>query len=77
MSSDNKSLWVITFAVNAYEQAGDYFERVFASKPSIDDLNSLGYDGEHLINGGGRYGGERYWYYLTEIKSGEQYKHHI
>ena len=77
MSSDNKSLWVITFAVNAYDQECDYLERVFSTKPTIEDLNSLGYDGDHLINGGGRERDEHLWYYLTEIKSGEKYKHYL
>ena len=68
-------MWVITFAVNAYDQEGDYFERVFDKKPTIEELNNLGYDGEHLIKGGGRKGSEGSWRFLTEIKSGEAYKH--
>lgn len=68
-------MWVITFAINAYDQEGDYFERVFDKKPTVKDLDKLGYDGKHLINGGGRKGNEGIWYYLTEIKSGEEYEH--
>lgn len=68
-------MWVITFAVNAYDQEGDYFERVFDKKPTVEELNKLGYDGEHLIKGGGRKGSEGSWRFLTEIKSGEAYEH--
>ena len=68
-------MWIITFAVNAYDQEGDYFDRAFDKKPTVEELNKLGYDGEHLINGGGRKGVEHTWYFLTEIKSGEKYEH--
>ena len=68
-------MWVITFAINAYEQEGDYLDRVFDYKPTKEELDALGYDGEHLLNGGGRKGFEPQWYFLTEIKSGELYIH--
>ena len=68
-------MWVITFAVNAYNQEGDYFERAFDKKPTVEELKKLGYDGEHLIKGGGRKGAEGSWRFLTEIKHGEAYEH--
>lgn len=66
-------MWVITRSVNDYNQYGDYFERVFDHKPTKEELDSLGYDGEHLLNGGGRKDFEGVWFWLTEIKSGEEY----
>lgn len=68
-------MWVITFTINAYDQQGDYFDRVFDHKPTKEELDKLGYDGEHLLMGGGRRMFEEQWYYLIEIKSGEQYEH--
>ena len=68
-------MWVITFAVNAYDQEGDYLDRVFGHKPTKEELDKLGYDGEHLLKGGGRKSFEHQWYYLTELKSGQQYDH--
>jgi len=67
-------MWVITFAINAYEQDGDYLERVFDHKPTNKELEELGYDGEHLLKGGGRKNFEHKWYFLTELKSGEMYR---
>jgi hypothetical protein len=68
-------MWVITFAVNAYDQEGDYLDRVFDHKPTKEELDKFGYDGEHLLKGGGRKSFEHQWYYLTELKSGQQYDH--
>lgn len=68
-------MWVITFAVNEYNQQGHYIDRVFDHKPTKEELKKFGYDSEHLLNGGGRKGHEHKWFYLTEIKSGQRYKH--
>jgi len=70
-------MWVITFAVNEYNQEGDYFEMVFDHKPTKEELDKLGYDGEHLLKGGGRKGNEYLWYYLSKMKSGQQYLRHL
>lgn len=67
-------MWVITRSINEYNQDGDYFEMVFDHKPTIDELNSLGYDGVHLVLGGCRKNCEDTYYYLTKILSGEKYK---
>lgn len=32
-------MWVITFAVNEYNQEGDYFDRVFDHKPTKEELD--------------------------------------
>jgi hypothetical protein len=68
-------MWVITFSINEYNQCGDYFDRVFDHKPTKEELDNLGYDGEHLLKGGGRKTFEGQWFHLTEMKSGEQYEH--
>jgi len=68
-------MWVITFSVNDYNQHGDYLDRVFNYKPSQEELDALGYDGEHLLNGGGRKNWEKCWYFLTELQPGQMYKH--
>ncbi len=68
-------MWVITFKVNEYNQEGYYLDRVFDYKPTEEELDALGYDGEHLLKGGCRKGFEYEWYYLKQIKSGEKYEH--
>lgn len=70
-------MWVLTRSINQYNQDGDYFESVYSSKPTIKELMrfigcSYSY-AKHVRNGGGRIESEDEWYYLTEIKSGEQY----
>jgi hypothetical protein len=74
---EQSSMWVITFSVNAYDQEGDYLDMVFDYKPTKEELDNLGYDGEHLLKGGGRKSSEEIWYHLKELKSGELYKHSI
>jgi hypothetical protein len=69
-------MWVITRAVNEYDQDGDYFECVFQSKPTLEQLVKYFDDEElakHVLNGGGRIEFEHTWYYLTPMKSGEKY----
>ena len=70
-------MWVITRAINEYNQYGDYFVCVFSHKPSSSEvMDVLGCDFElawHIIEGGGRLGYEHTWYYLTEMESGIEY----
>lgn len=40
-------MWVITRAVNEYDQDGDYFECVFQSKPTLEQLVKY-FDDEEL-----------------------------
>lgn len=71
-------MWVITRSINEYYQEGDYFECVFDHEPSVEELTKFFGDeelAEHVWNGGGRRYPEETWYFLTEIESGEQYKH--
>jgi hypothetical protein len=76
---ESNRMWVITRAINQYDQDGEYFECVFDHKPTIEELvkyteQDKAY-AQYLLNGGGRIKVENEWYYLTEMKSGEQYKH--
>lgn len=72
-------MWVVTRAVNDYNQDGDYFVSAFTNEPTFEDLKKL-LPGESdetigkLTRGGGRQDFEGNWYYLTEMKSGELYK---
>lgn len=67
--------WVLTREINEYNQDGEYFEAVFASKPTHEQLTKVmldkGWDDpslvEHLlVNGGDRRGREETWYILRE-----------
>lgn len=74
------TMWVLTRSINQYDQDGDYFERVFATKPTVEELvgnNGFfeGYAKYLLDTGGGRIKDENEWYYLKEIGHGEQYIH--
>lgn len=68
-------VWVITREINMYDQDGAYFEKVFISKPTLDQLEDFFCQwkpevrrakAEHLLAGGGRIGYEDTWYYLNE-----------
>lgn len=65
-------LWIILRSINQYDQDGEYFEMAFDHKPSVKELNKLGYDGEYLIEGGGRKNVEYEWYTLISIQSGHK-----
>ena len=68
-------MWIVTRAVNEYDQEGDYFIIAFDHKPTIEELTVINGKAlaEHLLAGGGRRGTEYEWYYLTELQSGELY----
>jgi hypothetical protein len=70
-------MWVVTQAVNEYDQFGDYLVCVFENKPTQNELKEIigGNDDfiNHLLNGGGRREWEDEWYFLTELKHGEIY----
>lgn len=68
-------MWILTRAINDYNQDGDYFVAGWTNKPTAEQLapllstNSV----EHVLSGGGREKYEHCWYYLTEIQEGEEY----
>lgn len=72
-------MWVLTRAINEYDQDGDYFESAWIKKPNIEQLIWFGFEKDyalHLLNNdGGRIEYEHTWWFLTELKEGEQYKH--
>lgn len=73
-------MWVVTRAINQYDQDGDYLVCVFENKPTFEELKNV-LKGESdvtigkLTRGGGRQDTEGEWYFLEELKSGELYVH--
>jgi len=52
-----RTVWLLTRAINAYDQEGDYFVAVFSAKPSAVALQAHGVSAsavEHVLRGGGR-----------------------
>lgn len=81
-------MFVLTKAVNDYNQYGDYLETVFSTSPTLTDLSKYFYNTTlenledeqilfltHIKRGGGRQNTENEWYFLDELKSGEKYTH--
>lgn len=71
-------MWVVTRAINQYNQDGDYLVCVFENKPTFQELKTvLKKESDSTINklleGGGRENSEYEWYHLTELKSGQLY----
>ena len=74
------NMWVITRAINQYDQDGDYLVCVFENKPTFQELKKvLPKESDvtigKLTRGGGRQDVEGEWYFLSELKSGELYEH--
>ena len=70
----SKSVWLLTYEVNEYDQYGEYYAKIWWNKPSLKqvenylrtqnhDIN----DAPHILNGGGRKDKEHFWYHLKEI----------
>ena len=73
-------MWVVTTAVNEYDQCGDYLVCIFENKPTFKELkNVLPHESDatigKLTRGGGRQGSEYQWYFLSELDSGKLYIH--
>ena len=71
--------WIVTRAIDAYDQDGNYFVAVFNHKPTLKDLRKLlpkEYDTtiEHLSRGGGRREGDGKWFDLWEVESGVNFE---
>ena len=70
-------MWVVTRAINQYDQDGHYFVCAFENKPTFQYLKKALQLNDvttgKLTEGGGRQGIEDEWFFLTEIKSGEIY----
>ena len=69
-------LWILTTAVNEYDQYGEYFVVAFDHKPTADELKAAvpsleDYEIIHIVwNGGGRRNYEQQWWNLRELESG-------
>lgn len=65
------SIWVLTNAVNDYNQYGDYFIDCWLQKPTKEELLACNVPEnriQHVLNGGGRFNDyEDDWFYLEEI----------
>lgn len=74
-------MWLLTRAINEYNQDGEYFESAWINKPTEEQLSKFfGKDEsliEHLLMGGGRIESENVWYYLTEVKEGKEFESRI
>ena len=72
-------LWIVTRAINAYDQEGDYFVAAYIDKPDFHQLKKLlpketDVTVGKLARGGGKHCGDNEWYYLTEIEQGRYYQ---
>lgn len=67
-----KTVWILTSEYNDYDQHGEYFEAVFETKPTKEQLaEAMGHSLhssylEHTLEGGGRIGNDYMWYNLRE-----------
>lgn len=71
-----RKVWVLTREVNAYDQYGEYFVKVFFEKPKHQELSALGVPTDRLRHvltaGGGRsWRLENEWFYLRVVESDE------
>ena len=66
-------VWILTSAYNDYNQHGEYFEVVFAEKPTIEKIQKVVGVNErgaaHILAGGGREKYEDQWYILGEYEA--------
>ena len=72
-------MWVLTEALNEYDQYGEYFIAVWKEKPTVQQLQKIvgmteEYIEEFILGGKGRKDSEHVWYYLTEMMDGEKYE---
>ena len=73
-------VWILTYAVNDYDQHGEYFVAAFKELPAIEvlvdyldpgpikDIGELLKFTIHVQKGGGRQGTEDQWYYLKQVE---------
>jgi hypothetical protein len=73
-----KKIFVLTRAINQYDQEGDYLVAVFKKLPTEHELiNLIGCNKEyarHILNTGGRKDNEYEWFYLTPLDFGSKYQ---
>jgi hypothetical protein len=73
-----KKIFVLTRAINQYDQEGDYLVAVFKKLPTEQELiNLIGCSKEyacHILTTGGRKDKEYEWFYLTLLAFGSKYQ---
>ena len=71
-------MYIITRAVNEYNQEGQYFVAAYNVKPTFKQLKELlnldDVTTGKLTRGGGRQDNEYDWYYLKKVQSGQIYE---
>lgn len=76
--SKQDTIWLLTRAINAYNQDGDYMVAVFPTKPSMEQLIAVGVPAKYtewVLGGGGRTKAyESEWFYLLEFPFGVRYE---
>lgn len=63
------TVYVLTAEYNDYDQHGEYFEEVWAKKPTVEELAKARVppeECEHVLAGGGRLGDQHRWFHLRE-----------
>lgn len=63
-------VWVLTREENQYDQFGEYFDAVFSTKPTVEQVTEhVGSKeiAEHVLRSGGRISDEHTWYFLREV----------
>ncbi len=63
------SIWILTRAINEYDQDGEYFVDAWDKKPTHQTLTLSGVPQNrlrHVLNGGGRVEFEYEWFFLRE-----------
>ena len=66
---DKATAYVLTEEYNDYDQYGEYFVAVFATKPTHEQLTRVGVEQhrlKHVLDGGGRQRDECHWFNLQE-----------
>lgn len=63
-------VWILTSEYNDYDQHGEYFEAIYGSKPTAEQLmkdhDMSADDAAHVLSGGGRRNHEHQWFWLRE-----------
>lgn len=72
-----KTIFVLTRAINEYDQDGDYFVAAFETRPTEAQLAAIAVPPKraaHVLSGGGRVDSEEEWFYLIEYPLGTLYE---
>lgn len=78
MKKQEDKIYIVTRAINQYDQDGHYFVAAFTEKPTVNQLKkAIGCSKQYatwlLETNGGRKDIEYEWYYITVQESGQPY----